>query len=428
MRQTIRNSVRLLFKPTVMSVFLALMATLPCTSFAKANSCFKLFDTKPGSITKSAKPVRSGQGLSDFQLEVLRKHAITKFAKNYGNGEKLAFSSMHFKESMDSLYKGEFIQARFVRKILQQIFPKAAFILTTDKVPKGRKKINIILADLAERFSGQSDVIKRLIENGMILPMHILKAANSERLFIEKSEARQELGLPQNRKIISLYVRSEDTLTDFKSFSRSTQFAPLLSAIKKSFPMDIVILTFGNHTRRMGFASSGAPDAFAWKSKYALTDIISSKNINLEAHTLVDNNTVGNMLKIQAAADLAVVVGPINFIEPLRVGTPTLLIRKNYSEVRNSDYGSYDMDAFNELIDIAMPTGLLRRHKITRSDQNYNAIEPLIRELQKASDSGYNIAENVFPQFLDILLQHLNYQIKNFNIEDYNNAGLRFTP
>jgi hypothetical protein len=60
---------------------------------------------------------------------------------------------------------------------------------------------------------------------------------------------------------------------------------------------------------------------------YLLSDIMENRvSPDWSRRNLIINNTSGNMLTIHGASDLSVVFGPINFFEPLSVGTPTVVV------------------------------------------------------------------------------------------------------
>lgn len=382
---------------------------------------------KAGSLCSEILTAESpAKGLSASQIEKIATHPWNESFKEFGLGENLAFTSMHFTESPpDTLYKGEYFQSQFLIRILRQRFPEAQFASSTEQVAPGRKEVKIVIADLAEKFAGNVFRIDALIDSGLVLPMHLLKAANSTRVAIPKDEARARIGLAKERKVVSLYVRSQDTLTNINQLYPTTEFHRLLGAIQEGFQYDTLIVTFGNQTRGMSFHNSGvlAP-GLAWDTVLPLSSLPFRAATELDGQVLVMNDTVGKMIDIYAAADLAVIVGPVNFIEPLRVGTPTLLFEKRNSESPRSDYGAYDSDILNRIAEMAMTTGLLRRASYKRLEDNYTQFGPLLRELQSAHDTGADLSATAIQPLLDALEKHLDYQIHRYDRMDYLRNGL----
>lgn len=131
----------------------------------------------------------------------------------------------------------------------------------------------------------------------------------------------------------------------------------------------------------------------------------------IENKTIIVNSTFGMLPYVHKAADLAVVIGPINFFEPLAVGTPTLIFRKSDSESRNSDFGHYDEKIYDALIETGLSTGL------AESTGSINRIAPAIQKLvTRVSDPAFKptpVAEAAIPGFLDALEKHVRYLLIN---------------
>lgn len=377
-----------------------------------------------------SKPIfqRLTNDLTPAQLQMLKDHPISKYADGLKLGQGLEFRSMFYNVEASPRYKGEYVQSQYIRKVLESLFPKAKFSHTDVPTLRGREPVKILLADIAERSDGF--VIKKIANKGMILPMHIVKPSNYTPVKMDKTAARQELGLPANRKIISLYVRSEDTMTNLKSIHGkvNSKFTELFEGLEKAFPLDIVIITFGNYSPGVwGLASTGLlHSGVTWNTTAELSEIMTNKS-SFDGQTIIVNDTQGKMKSIYAAADLAVVVGPINFFEPLTVGTPTLLVEKSSAETQNSSYDSYDDNVYNSLMDLAIKTGGAAKVTYDRFDENWNdGIPAAVKKIMKSKKPFKDISPLTFPAFLDALYKHVKYQLEEFDPKDFDGTGISF--
>lgn len=121
----------------------------------------------------------------------------------------------------------------------------------------------------------------------------------------------------EDKKVVHIYIAWTSTLTVEK-------FQSISNALKQKFGDHLVIISFGNgssaQTAVKEFAEVSGHNQFVELSK------LKKDNFSKMSSGVVYNDTIGNMPFLYAASDLAVVVGPVNFFQPLVQGTRTLFV------------------------------------------------------------------------------------------------------
>ncbi len=299
--------------------------------------------------------------LTATEISKISKHKIFQHKAIYKNGKKLVFVSRYFSQStVMELQKGESIYAKKVQEILLNLFPEATFAKNTNST--GRKKVvKIDISDPAETFKVKWDQEKfnRSISSGKTIPMFRLKTVTNWRVNTSRPELREAFGLDNSNKIIHLYIQHPKTITNSNDRFRqvySTELPNSLKILRDKFPFQQVIITFGNANPRtvgkvVDWSSSGIYHAGVSQSDiaYLSQDIATTK---LADAKIIANDTRGIMPILHRASDLSVVVGPVNFFEPLSIGTPTII-------VKTSGQNNYHQRTYDQLTNLAQKRGAL---------------------------------------------------------------------
>lgn len=380
------------------------LLTIQAYAGTKAESC----ETYLESVLKYAT-----QPLSAVEMKALKQASFRKLQTELGDGRGVVFRSYFFSNSeaditkVSSLYKGEYQSSRFVRRYLAELFPAAEFKYQEDA--PGRRAIAIKISDVAEH---EADPRKRAarLKLADTIPMHLIKPAMSVPIIPDKLATRAALGLSSTQKVLSLYIRAPEILTDIRSRAvfPETELPQLMDQLRKGFDFDVLIVSFGN----LGFASfRSAGFIFTnvrnWKVEN-LSDLTRNGHDAIPSNTLIYNDTIGRMPYMHAAADLAVVVGPINFFEPIGVGTPTLIFEKSNSRTMNADFRSYGIEEYRYQIDLALKTGL------AETTSKYAEVPDKIRFLlAKPLTEGSSVQQLALPAFLKALRDHIRFSLKD---------------
>jgi hypothetical protein len=279
------------------------------------------------------------ESLSQEALSQLHNHSIFRWAQtvpNQGQGITFQIARGFIKGgAIRSDLKGEARQGLFIKVLLEQLFPRAEILTTPEKLEGRAKLIQVWLQDFAE-----SPRAPQKIPPQAFLNMPIIKAGNPGLIRFDKQKARSYLGIPAERKILSLYLVNEREFDDPKfqtivsSLVERYHFTDIFVSISipgRSYVLDAhqryltentdLSLLFEHFVFLTKFSPEHAPEGRRW----------------------IYNNKTGNMPQIHGIADLAVVFGPINFFEPLNMGTKTLLVRSNPVRGKYSDQALYRM-------------------------------------------------------------------------------------
>lgn len=325
--------------------------------------------------------------LDERSKELVGKHDIMKLREHYGLGKDLNFESEFFvDESVVFSHKGESIQGAFVQKILSHVFPQAKF--QPFSYPH-EKTIKVWIRDRAE-FPGRDSLDH---SKGGWLPMHLLKPANPVGASISRQEVRELLGFPKSARVIHFYLRQSASLS-------AEDLSKVLSEF--SSPWDIVILS-----QNMPRGNEAPPGSFEQKFKQVelLSHIGKRKPQKMKTPTLVINDTTGKMPYLHAASDLAIVVGPINFFEPLHVGTRTVVF--NNAKIN----AEYDTATYRQMVEVALATG--GALAVGDTEDIAKAGEKLLTQqspIHSPSHIEFNGDPSAFNALLDQLLKHLQNQ------------------
>lgn len=362
------------------------------TSFAKTIDCPGIFSQLfLGALTAEEKAL-------------LAKAGFNKLKKKYGDGESLHFSSPFFEGAdpqsaryRQNLYKGESRASQFVKRFLVELFPKAKFS-SAEKIA-GRRTLSIKVTDLGEHQSEKEMI--RSMKAFESIPMHVVKPAIGLSNFPEREAARKSLGLHKDAKVVSIYIRSPGTVTDIGSRQAypDTILKKFIPAVLESTQADAVILSFGNMDGSIGNSQIFMTPLGSW-NRVDLTEG-TKKLAPVSDKTLIINSTTGRMAEMHSAADMAVVVGPVNFFEPISLGVPTLIYRNRFVMSRSSMLRTYSETVYDQQIALAMQSG------IARVANNPDEIADGVRSLQAAREPPKPIRELALPDFLRALRGHL---------------------
>lgn len=266
-----------------------------------------------------------------FQDVILSNPRTIELKKRFGDGANLGLHVDYYDIKVERGERfwmtGETVQAIFLKRILETIFPKATFIedahapsftsITGKKVPSAAlEKMRILplyVIDSAEsgrevdwRKAGVPRLGSRAIQ------MSLLKAANPGPALQARSQLRDLLNLPPDIRIVSLYA------------SMRTRTGAVTEAARQlvlSKAVDYVIVSgasSGLHT----IVNQSAGSTINLRTSEAVT------KQKLSGKTLLINDSRGRMPFIHGAADVSLVLGSPNIFEPLNAGTPTVFFRK----------------------------------------------------------------------------------------------------
>lgn len=405
------SSMKMQFHRTSLIILILSLFTLSVQAEKKCSNVFQLQKEKTKPVELSSHFTENqGKPLSEIELSALSKHRIYKLKNELSDGQGITFAGMFIDVESTPQYKGEWIFTQEALRFLKVLFPKAKFVNSKVKVPKHRKRLELLVMDSSEAFSKKYTPVEYdlYITQGGSLPIPLMKPLRLVNPSASKEELRSRFGIKPRQKVLSLYVRAPDTMTAInrRLAHNPTLYGDFFRNLKKSFDFDVVILTFGNQMRE-GYEYTQIPlvlrpqHTIKW---YEGKDITGE---NLQNGTIVVNATHGLLAHIHKAADLAVVIGPINFFEPLAVGTPTLIYKKANAESRNSPFGIYDDVMYSKLISIAMKTGLA---ETTGDIQEIEAATAnLIQRTHQRDFKPTSIQAESLPDFLDALEKHIKF-------------------
>jgi hypothetical protein len=296
--------------------------------------------------------------LPESYLAAIRKHPISKLTHDTSEGKGLFFFSpfLTSKSGLDKIpalaywakedylnahtdWKGELKQSKFLGQILYALFSEAmGSYLSPDEVGTNSNRVVMDVFDPHGPLEGSIS----LYEKGDSMEMGRLKAANPEGVGINKAEARKHFNLGSNKKIFSLYV------TDIGRF-KPGEWQDLMTLLNQAGTFDAVIVSTG---RRPINKSAAA------KVRKTFSGVLTDWQKDPEkfpAGAIILNNTTGQMSMIHAMSEAAIVIGPINWFEPLVVNTPTIIyVPEHFRE-------NFELSALRSLVAQAERTGGARR-------------------------------------------------------------------
>ena len=286
--------------------------------------------------------------LSSEVMHRIQSHPIYQFSQSVASkGKDLIFKfrgGPNANFGISKNLKGESIQSQQLAKYLRFLFPNAKikavegvdFQHSGDGIP-----IDFFVYDPAE-------VSKPYVfEKDVVLPMPLLKGGNPGQVY-SKNALRKIMGVPQGAKIIHFYLKNE--VVHFDHFLR------IKSEIEKIYSPDIIIVSHGNqHETGSPFKVKnfikGNDLNLQFKNLFDLSSLVARERVIDSA--FVFNDSTGLMGQLHAMSDFAVVVGPINFMEPLSVGTKTLYVDVPTSEI----FTQYNSDTLSDLVQVGLKSG-----------------------------------------------------------------------
>ena len=390
-----------------LSLSFLLSGTTPCQAHW---FCAQLLHKPERKIKVHRKP------LSQEQRTVLRNHPIFYHLRDsMGLGQNTQVQISPFPEFKfeSSLFSGELKQAHFLKEILLEIWPQAQF-KDYGKVTD-QHGFRFFIHDSAEYgyFPEQNSHPKPQT----IVEMSDIKMANGVFNPSKDQVLREKIGL-SDVSVGHIYIsdpwkikfeKPEDKILNLKSTSQKLW----------SQGIDVVILSSSNiitptHIKRVfpNFLNPIEPVLYmsslletpSWSQKRKPTPKSSRQKVQLEKGKkyLILNDTVGRLPEIHALSDLTLVVGPINFFEPLYMGTPTIFTINSWSK------NDYEMETINKMISYAQSFPHFKYleyldEKPLFDKNEYNQISTQLQNFQ------YNYW--IFSKFLDQLLKGVKEQM-----------------
>ena len=267
--------------------------------------------------------------ISSESDKLIQAHPISTLAAQSNKGSGLFFNILTTGMSVYSLHAsadlssspepvslqsgliGESIQANFLVTTLMHIFPEAEYISSHDhyylaKLP--RESVGFDIRDVYEPWSDGFPVPPF----AKVLPMHLLKAANSRALHrrFSKDSVKEALGIDGNF-VVHIYGK----VSPAKVYATITKTRPDLS------PKDIVYI-YSMRGRREGYPS------YLYSGDMYVHDFNGLKAVVPRSGkpTVVVNLTNGLMPLLNRASDFAVVDSSINFFESVNNQIPTVVL------------------------------------------------------------------------------------------------------
>ena len=329
---------------------------------------------------------------------IIKRHPIYAFSKQVNQGEGYLFDidiGVTFKDLktengvISEVFKGESIQAQFVKTTLEYVFPNAKFSsdVVADKNALGKK---VVLSILDEAETNATTDIND-IRTSESLEMSVLKIANGRTI---------------SRKISSEFLKENLHLEDKYLVHIYGEIDPIsvLDEIRKvgsHIPDSKIVLIYSSREENPFNHKSRRPNEF-YEIKISTISTISGSIEATSKPILLTNDTKGYMPTLHRASDVTIVKGPINLFEGLNAGTPTifytLTMREKYSPIVWRWAANLALQS-NGAIEIAksseLSNALSKAQKINR-----DAITPSYLLM----DSG----QTIFDRYLDSLLVKIN--------------------
>ena len=322
-------------------------------------------------------------------------------------------------EFESGLFSGELKQAHFLKEILLEIWPQAHF-KDYDEITSQRA-FRFLIHDSAEyeyfdNYRHYGKMISGFAPE-TIVEMSDIKMANGVFNPSKNQVLREKIGL-SNVSVGHIYIsdpwkikfeKTEDKILNLKSTSQKLwsqgMDVVILSSSSRITPTHInrVFPDFLNPIEPVLYMSS-LLETPSWPEKRKPTPKSSRQKVQLEKGEkyLILNDTVGRLPEIHALSDLTLVVGPINFFEPLYMGTPTIFTINPWSK------NDYEMETINKMISYAQSFPHFKYleyldEKPLFDKNEYNQISTQLQNFQ------YNYW--IFSKFLDQLLKGVKEQM-----------------
>lgn len=291
----------------------------------------RLLDLFKGSQTAALPESVSGR---------LKAHPIARFAEESNHGEGLTFRfPMGLNEAgeIGHYEKGEGLASKRLMFYMKALFPKARFKTglnpATWSYPKNKATGSELLLRPYDHFEREDTASYFSPTSRISLPL--MKQADPGFYGFDPVTLKARVLKNPDQSIISLYLRNEDLML-------FPMFRKVLNDLLATYPKAVLVVSLGNGFHERPVLRRILRSRFPGLDSYLLSK--TSSDLSHSAPFVVFNDTVGNLPAVHAISDLAVVVGPINFFEPLNVGTQTLLYLPEES-IQN-----YSMEGLDQMI------------------------------------------------------------------------------
>lgn len=345
-------------------------------------------------------PDPSTYPLPQTMIDAIHSHSIQDLKKTYGDGTGYVLILQHFTPGSDvkSAAFGESIQAKFVAKVLQEVFPALEIVPPQpdlnldgawDRYYPGKKRLFLGIDDRSESDWHTSN---------RALNMPFIKAANPGMASLPHNELRQSLGIARESFVTSLYLKGDEKLN----------LRPILSQIEQQGHPDIVFLSFGGNDNSKSLSTIAKTAGPGYE--ICLLSEFSKLVRRPGAHYLVLNDLRGKMPQIYNVADVSVVMGPINLFEPLTGGSP--LVFFNNRQV----LGDYSKSAFGTMAQTALKTGgaveISDVSQLSRAVAQVKGKPPTLAPYMAPVQPYGDVSGRSRPSSLDVFLGHLKAKLR----------------
>lgn len=333
---------------------------------------------------------------------ILASPSTQALRKKYGQGKNLIFKDALFDptEGTKGHNRGEWIQAQFVKKTLEVIFPQAEIadsVFSVREIYKREKKIIPININDPAEFGmdpGKSETF-------LSLEMPKLKAASSGSLRFPREQARDYFRLSPDQKVASFYIGSVLSRPDVdqvaEEFFKKGYHTVILSDVGD--PPGSMTAIYRNILKDAGVR-------ILYLSKMSSRDLPLRPDLN----TIIINDVQGAMPILHASSDLVYVQGPINPFEGLAQKVKTLILN-NPQTLRE-----YDASTYQQMTQTALGTGQ------AKAIEKLSQIADGISDLESRDSSSFTSPEQVVTDghsALEDFLMHLQERMPESPYDDF---------
>lgn len=339
-------------------------------------------------------------------VEAIRNHPISDWAKSLGPSEQIYFSvtpAQNLNGALSKVYIGEEIQGEFLRKVVRSLFPESQIDLPNPSF-KPKFKFKLKVRDSIE--SHERGIVAAAAD---YIDMPILKAANASLSAMNKAESRALLKIAPEQRVGVIY--SPGLVLKDAPVSKDPSIRSVYRTLKGQ---GITSLILSPNPRSIRIKPQEMLDAIRKELPHFL-DQFDSVIFLAQAKAdemlmpegkkiLVINNTMGKTPYIYSAADLVVVQGPVNPLESVTVGTPTVVF------LNDRVVGHYDLDGYSRIVNYGLATGK------AQAVHNVSDLEGAIEKLNRyegpvlTPDQVKVGGKTALERFLDVLHQKLQRQ------------------
>lgn len=330
---------------------------------------------------------------------------LRQASKQTQNGREIAFVFKWLYASFDWMptvvLMGEGTQSLFVREVLKVFFPEAELLGRDQQTNRFTVKIDV--ADSAEE--GKNVRSTAPIQNH--LEMSILKMGNP--MALEREPIRRLLPLHEGKlEIQHWYVATPKYITA----TAGKYFAPIAEQMARTAEPDVPT-TFIVSSNRVGnwHQFSQAVDlpnttinAFSMLPPNHKAHGENWLNTEPGMNRFIFNDTQGLKRAIDQFADATVVVGPINFLESLTGGTPTI------SVLNDEAIGGFNREVLEQQAELARHTGGYAR--VDSLNDVSNALKDVRQNKLRVTTPPYLVESNGSTP-LEQAIIHLSRYLQN---------------